>query len=161
MVQGPHPATPAEFISSLHSERDVMRSFVALLENEQQCLLDDQTEQLFELADGKTRIVSQLEGLGKARRQYQTEHGAGSEADDMELWLKNHAAHELPVWIEIRKLASRAQQLNHTNGEMIRVKLRHNQQALAILHNAAQNASLYGPDGQPTLPGKGRTLGSV
>lgn len=160
MTNAPVP-TLAAFISNLHSERDAMRAFVSLLENEQNNLLGAQTDQLLELADGKTRIVNQLTELGSARRQYQATHGEGEETGNMEVWLKARAANELPVWEEIRKLATRAQQLNHTNGEMIRVKLRHNQQALTVLHNAVQNASLYGPDGQPTNPGKGRTLGSV
>lgn len=161
MTSHPAPATLAEFISNLHSERDSMRAFVALLENEQHTLLEGQTDPLLKLADDKTRIVGQLAELGNARRQYQAEHGTAEEAGNMETWLKVHAADELPVWDEIRKLAAHAQQLNHTNGEMIRVKMQHNQQALTVLHNAAQNASLYGPDGQPTVGGKGRSLGSV
>lgn len=152
------PATPEEFVASLHIERDTMRSFVSLLESEQNSLLAGETEQLLALAESKTRTANRLHELGSSRRQFQAAH---SFSDNMENWLKSHASKELPVWSEIRKLADRAQQLNHTNGEMIRVKLRHNQQALNVLHNAAQNASLYGPDGQPNLPGMGRKLGSV
>lgn len=156
------PASLAEFIASLHNERDTMRSFVSLLETEQNALLDGQTEQLLALADTKTKLVSQLTMMGNARKQFQGKHGQGDETENMELWLKSHAPKEQPVWSEIRQLAARAQQLNHTNGEMIQVKLRYNQQALTVLHGAANNATtLYGRDGQPSLPGAGRKLGSV
>ncbi|MBI1175087.1 MAG: flagellar protein FlgN [Sideroxydans sp.] len=159
MADVPVAATLAEFLSNLHTERDAMRSFVSLLETEQHTLLAGETEQLLTLAETKTRTVAQLTGLGNARKQFQA---TLSPSDNMENWLQSHAAQELPVWREIRKLAARAQQLNHTNGEMIRVKLGHNQQALNVLHNAAQSATgLYGRDGQPNLSGMGRKLGSV
>lgn len=159
MANAPAPAALAEFISNLHTERDTMRSFASLLEKEQQALLNGETEQLLTLANTKTRTVTHLNELGTARKQFQAAHDP---AENMESWLQAHAAKELPVWSEIRKLAARAQQLNHTNGEMIGVKLRHNQQALNVLHNAANNAtSLYGRDGQPNLPGSGRKLGTV
>lgn len=161
MFPTPTPATLAEFVSNLHTERDTMRSFVALLETEQHTLIEGQTEQLLALADNKTKTVTRLTEMGTARKQFQAKHDSASEAGNMEIWLKSHAAKELLVWSEIRKLAARAQHLNHTNGELIQVKLRHNQQALTVLHNAAQSASLYGPDGQPSLPGTGRKLGMV
>lgn len=162
MINIPVPATMAEFIANLHNERDTMRSFVSLLETEQNALLEGQAEQLLTLANTKTATVNQLTDLGNARKQFLVKTGKGSEADNIEAWLQTHAPKELPVWSEIRKLATRAQQLNHTNGEMIQVKMRHNQQALSVLHNAANNATtLYGRDGQPSLPGMGRKLGAV
>jgi flagellar biosynthesis/type III secretory pathway chaperone len=52
--------------------------------------------------------------------------------------------------------------MNHTNGELIQIKMRYNTQALAVLVGATQHAAgLYGPDGQTNLPSTGRTLGSV
>lgn len=159
MANFPAPAALAAFIANLHNERDTMRSFVSLLEKEQQTLLEGDAEQLLPLADNKTRMVARLNELGVTRKQFQTAHDA---QDNLINWLKVHAAKELPIWEEIRSLAARAQHLNHTNGEMINTKLRHNQQALSVLHNAANTTtSLYGRDGQPNLPGSGRKLGSV
>jgi flagella synthesis protein FlgN len=160
-MTGIPPATLAEFTASLHSERDTMRSFVSLLEAEQQALLDGQTDQLFSLADQKNQTVARLTQLGNARQQFQARY-CNTGGSSLENWLQAHAAQELPTWNEIRQLAARAQQLNHVNGEMIQIKLRHNQQALGVLHNAANNATtLYGRDGQPSLPGMGKKLGSV
>ncbi|MEI7844152.1 MAG: flagellar export chaperone FlgN [Gallionellaceae bacterium] len=61
----------------------------------------------------------------------------------------------------VSRIGLRAHHLNHTNGEVIQLKLRSNQQALNALLGAAQNTTaLYGRDGQPSLPISGRTLGS-
>ena len=58
-------------------------------------------------------------------------------------------------------LAAHASQLNRFNGELIQVRLRYNQQALHALIGASQQAAgLYGPNGQPSLVGSGRALGS-
>ncbi len=79
-----------------------------------------------------------------------------------ETWLSKNAPQGLVLWQEILQLANRAQRLNQTNGELIQIKMRYNQQALGVLVGATQHAAgLYGPDGQPNLPNTGRTLGSV
>lgn len=155
------PAQLAEFAASLRNEHHALRAFVALLETEQNALVEGQTDELLDLADSKTRLIDQLNQLGAIRKRFQSQHSDPATADNLEAWLRQYAAAELPLWNEMRQLAARAQQLNQTNGELIQVKLRHNQQALAVLHNAAHSASLYGRDGQHNLPGMGRKLGAV
>ena len=155
------PAAVAEITSRLHTERDAWRAFVTLLETEQQALLGGQIEQLLTLAGSKTQAVHELNKLADTR-------SVESEPSGMETWLQTRAADRGQgtegrgqVWRDIRQLSTHAQQLNRTNGELIQSKLRHNQQALTVLHLAARSASgLYGPDGQPSLPTSGRTLGS-
>ena len=154
------PAALAALASHLHTERDALRAFVTLLETEQQALLDGQVEQLLTLADSKTQAAHELKKLGNILRNEMLAHGVGTESGGMETWLQTHAAGSLPVWRDIRQLSTHAQQQNHTNGELIKSKLRHNQQALTVLHIAARSASsLYGPDGQPNLPVSGHILG--
>ena len=156
-------AALADFIARLDIECNTLRAFITLLETEQQTLLGDQADQLPALAERKTQAVHELNELAQARAN--DLHTFGAEAADsgsLETWLQENVADSLSVWREIRQLAMQAQQLNRTNGELIRIRLRHNQQALAALHNAANNASgLYGPDGQPNMTTPGRTLGSV
>ncbi len=135
------PAALAELTSRLHAERDALRAFVTLLETEQQALLDGQIEELLTLASSKTRAVHELNKLADTRSVETEDRGQ--------------------MWRDIQQLSAHAQQLNRTNGELIQSKLRHNQQALTVLHLAARSASgLYGPDGQTNLPTSGRTLGS-
>ena len=156
-------ASTADFIPRLHAERDALKAFVTLLETEQQALLGGYTEQLLTLADSKTQAVHELSKLANVRRNELLARGAKTEAGgSIAAWLQTHAADSLPVWHSIQQLAEQAQHLNRTNGVLIQTKLRHNQQALAALQNAAHSVNgLYGPDGQPHLPTSGRTLGSV
>lgn len=157
------PVALADFVARLDTERNALHAFVSLLETEQQTLLDGQPEQLLTLADSKIQAALELNKLAELRGHDLTALGAatGGAGNSLETWLQANAAGSLPTWHDIRQLAARAQQLNHTNGELIRIKLRHNQQALTALHTAANSTSnLYGPDGQPQLPASGRTLGS-
>lgn len=150
-----------EFPPDLIAERSALRSFVDMLEAEQQALLSEQTEQLQTLADSKIQVVHELNDLIKKRKNKLSSLGINIETGSMEAWLQAHASDSLPVWRDIRQLAKRAQQINHTSGELIKTKLRHNQQALNALHKAAHSANgLYGPDGQPHLATSGRALGS-
>jgi flagellar biosynthesis protein FlgN len=161
VVHSTSPAAAANITSQLQAERTALQAFVALLESEQQALIAGQTEQLLPLADSKTLAVQELNKLANARNNMLLASGAKSGAGGIETWLQAHAAGSLPVWRDIQKLALQSQQTNSSNGKLIQLKLWHNQQALAVLHKAANSAgSLYGPDGQPHISATGRTLGS-
>lgn len=155
-MTGNTPAfTISELPSRLSSERDAMRAFVALLEKEQQSLLHQDAEQLLPIAEAKTAAANKLTELANARRQLMNSADTGA-------WLAQHAPACNALWNEIRKLGAHAHQLNQTNGEVIQLKLRSNQQALTALLGAAKNAAgLYGRDGQPSIAVSGRTLGNV
>lgn len=157
------PATAtADFTTHLHAERDALKAFVTLLETEQQELLSGNTEQLLALADSKVLAAHGLSKLANARSDGLRARAGKIEIGGMAAWLQANSASSLPVWHEILQLAEQAQQLNRTNGVLIQTRLRHNQQALMALQNAANNTSgLYGADGQPRLSAPGRTLGSV
>jgi flagella synthesis protein FlgN len=61
-----------------------------------------------------------------------------------------------------RDLAATARTLNETNGKLIALRMPHNQQALAILVAAANQATItYGPDGQQQTGLGGRMLGKA
>jgi len=155
-----------DFDSRLSAERDALKAFVALLETEQQALIEGHTEQLLALSDSKTQAVHELSKLANARKNDLLMHRVEIAARGIEAWLKIHSANSLSTWQDIQQLAEQLQYLNRTNGTLIQTKLRHNQQALTALHNAASNTAnsthgLYGADGQPHLPSSGRILGSV
>ena len=124
-------------------------------------LVENNTDQLLELAGQKTAQAVSLNELAESRRSLLRKNIPAFSAEAIHAWLETHSAEGLAVWQEIRTLAARAQQINHTNGELIQMKLRHNQKSLAVLSNAVNKANLYGPDGQPSFsPGSGRSLGS-
>lgn len=157
------PATAtADFTSRLHVEREALKAFVTLLETEQQALVSGNNDQLLELAESKVVATQELNKLASMRSESFRALGGKIELGSMTAWLRANAVNSLTVWNDILKLAEQAQQLNSTSGVLIQTRLRHNQQALMALQNAAYSANgLYGPDGQHNLSASGRVLGSV
>lgn len=152
----------AEFASRLDAERTALRAFVSLLETEQQALIVGNVEQLLALSESKAQAVLELNRLAQARKDELFAHGVEIGDGAVRVWLRTNVAGAVPLWEEILKLAEQLQYLNRTNGMLLQTKLRHNQQALTVLHNAANSAhGLYGADGQPRLSSAGRILGSV
>jgi flagella synthesis protein FlgN len=143
----------------LKNESDALRAFIALLENEQQALLTQDSEQLLTLAEAKTQAVNKLTELSNIRRR---QMNINAESLDTVTWIQKNAPSCRGLWDEIREMASRAHHINQTNGEVVQLKLRSNQKALTVLLGTTQSAAgLYGRDGQPNLPVAGRMLGSV
>ncbi len=144
-------------ISLLNKELAELRKFVDLLSSEQQSLLDNDTDSLLTLSETKTLAAGLLMDMSKSRRKSLLKNGI----DTMEVWLAKHAPASQVLWHDIQKFAARAQQINSINGELIQTRMRHNQQALGVLHNASKStAGLYGPDGQANFGNAGRHLGS-
>lgn len=151
----------SQLLAAFSAEHAALRSFVALLEREQGMLVENRTDQLLELSGQKSGDALKLDELAQARRALLKKHLPQLDADAIRTWLAAHNPQGLVVWLEILALAERASQTNRTNGELIQMKLRHNQQTLTVLSNAANKANLYGPNGQPSFsPGSGRSLGS-
>jgi flagella synthesis protein FlgN len=153
---GTNPSS-AEFLSNLNDECAALGAFVVLLEDEQRTLLGQHSEELLPLAESKIRLANRISTLSAARRRYLPE-----DSRNVEEWIRKNSPQALPTWHEARQLAAHVHRLNLTNGELIQIKLRYNQQALGVLYGAAQStAGLYGADGQPNQPSTSRTLGSV
>ena len=162
MSAGAGPASPP-LQHLLAEEAAQLRSFLVLLEQEQQALVGGDVERLLPLATEKNALCARLAQLGEARGKALLAAGLAAERQGMEAWLGRHA--ELGGarrdWQELLVLAEKAGALNQTNGKLIATRLAHNQQALSTLMAAADKAALYGPDGQARPLGGGRSLGSV
>lgn len=142
-------------LEKLNDERDALRTFVVLLEQEQKALIGTDTDALLHLAEQKTKESDKIQDLALARRE------TLPDSLTTEKWLQANSPAGLALWHEIRQLAEQAQRQNHLNGELIQIKMRYNQQALVALVGATQHAAgIYGRDGQPNLPTSGRNLGS-
>jgi flagellar biosynthesis protein FlgN len=153
----PSTSSATEYLSSLNDERTTLCAFVDLLENEQRILLGQHSDELLPLAETKIQYANKIKSLSTARLGY-----LPPDIRNMEEWLKQNIPQALPAWKDTRQLASHVYRLNQTNGELIQIKLRYNQQALNVLFGAAQSAAgLYGADGQTNQPTASRTLGSV
>lgn len=152
--------SPDELLAALAAERAALAGFVTLLEHEQEMLVENRTDPLLALSGQKTGAALALHELAETRRSLLRQHIPQPTADSANAWLARHSQEGLANWQEMLTLAKRAQQLNRTNGELVHMKLRHNQQAFAVLSNAVNRVHLYGPNGHPSFtPGSGRSLG--
>lgn len=162
------PATPPlpGFAQDLNTELKAFQDFVQILQTEQEALVQGDIDSLFELARLKSDKVVLLSQLAEKRNRFLAAQGLDLDRGGMEKWLQQHHTdpnfHFTETWKQLLAAAENAQQLNQINGSMIESRLRHNQQALAVLQSVAnQGVSLYGPDGQTHASGLGRPLGKV
>jgi len=158
---GDAPSPPLQNL--LLEEVAQLRDFLVLLENEQQALAGGDVERLLPLAAEKNELLRRLAQLGEARGKALLAGGLTTDRQGMEGWLERHPepAGARRVWQELLTLAEKAGALNRTNGSLIATRLANNQQALSTLMAAANQAALYGPDGQARPVGGGRRLDSV
>lgn len=153
--------TSSALLTALSTELSALQSFVVLLEREQEMLLGNQTDQLLGLAEQKSNDAIKLNQIAETRISLLQPNIPQLNSQTIQFWLTENQPESLFIWLTIDNLTKHAQQLNQTNGELIQMKLRHNQQALTVLSNAVNKAGIYGKNGQPNFsPGSGRSLGS-
>jgi flagella synthesis protein FlgN len=162
-VSGSAGAPPIPLQNLIAEEVAQLRDFLVLLEKEQQALAAGDVDRLLPLADDKNRLFGRLAQLGEARGQALAAAGFTADRQGMEGWLARqpNANGAGRTWQELLSLAEKARALNEINGKLIASRLADNQQALSALMAAANQAALYGPDGQARPIGSGRSLGSV
>ncbi len=152
----------AQLLAALGEERTAARAFVALLQQEQTLLLENSIDSLLMLAEKKSAQALHLNNLTEMRRTLMSRHLPLLDFSVVKNWLSLNSQEGLSLWMEVRALSEQAQQLNQINGELIQMKLRHNQQTLTALSQAVSQANVYGPDGQTNFSaGTGRSLGNV
>jgi flagella synthesis protein FlgN len=154
-------SSASHLLAVLTAEHSALLDFVTLLEHEQGMLVENLSDQLLGLSEKKSSCALDLNKLAQARLALLQEYIPQLGVETIQVWLGAHSPEGLAIWQKTLDLAKRSRQLNLTNGELIQMKLRHNQQSLVVLSNAVNKANLYGPDGQPNFsPGSGRSLGS-
>lgn len=144
----------------LAEEVRLLGSFVELLHQERQLLQDGTVDALPALAERKSALAGQLADLNGQREKQLAAAGLGSGRPAMEAWLATGPAHRTK-WQKLLELADLARNLNETNGKLVAILMQNNQQALATLLAAGGQLVTYGPDGQQTGGGGGRSFGSV
>jgi flagella synthesis protein FlgN len=150
----------------LREERDGYRAFLDLLKEERAALEGRDPDALLAIAQRKSAEVMRLGRLGEARNQALRAHTGATDLAGIEAWCRKldgaTGRTVLTLWQELLDAARAARTLNEENGALITVRLKHNQQALAILRGAAPSLPpFYGPDGQPCGASSGRPLGKA
>jgi flagellar biosynthesis protein FlgN len=150
-----------QLLAALNAELASLQNFVGLLEREQGMLMENHSDQLLELSEQKSDHVFEQNKLAEDRGALLLQHVPELSTQGIRTLLLAQCPQGLPVWEQIFALAGRAQQLNRITGELIQMKMRHNQQIFFALSNAANKANLYGANGRTDFsPGSGRSLGS-
>lgn len=155
---------PASRLSShLSDELAALRSFVAILQQEQQALVAGDLDRLMPLVVEKTDLAARLGQFAEQRSQMLAAASLPPDRSGMEMWLARLAPADTAhaSWKILLTLTSEAQALNESNGKLIAMRMQHNQQALNVLLAAANQATLYGPDGQTKTTSGGRLFGSA
>jgi len=156
-------ASPADFSASLKAEVEALHQFVTILQSEQNALTEGNIDSLLEISRMKSEQVVRLTQL--SANHFPNQNNVAVIPDDIVQVLQEadpDGQYGLAQnWEKLQELAKQAKHLNSLNGAMIEVQLKHNQQALAILQEAAMQNSLYGPDGHSRGLGTGRQLGKI
>jgi flagellar biosynthesis protein FlgN len=146
-------------ISSLLTEEfALLRDFVSALKSEQELLVGGEIDRLTPILDEKGRLAADLGQRIERRNQALASAGLETDKAGMEAWLAGQTAAARAAtratWEAILTLAREARLLNEINGNLIKTRMQHNQQALSVLQAASNQVLLYGRDGQK-LPGSG------
>lgn len=120
-------------------------------------------DQLTPLVEKKAQIAIRLSEFSEQRKRLLTAAALPATHKGMETWLSRLAPADAArkAWQNLIALTAEAQALNESNGKLIAMRMQHSQQALNVLLAAANQASLYGPDGQTKPSGGGRLFGSA
>lgn len=145
------PFVSVESLSELLvRELSDLKRFCALLEEERKVLGGAQADRLPDIATEKSTLAGQLSQLEARRDELLTRDGFGKGRSGIEAWLTScpHADVERRRWHELLDLALQARDGNETNGRLITLLLKQNQEALSVLLSGGAE-SIYGADGQP------------
>lgn len=120
-------------------------------------------DRLTPLVEEKSRVAVRLSQFAEQRNQLLIAAALPATRSGMETWLSRlgPADPTRKAWQNLIVLTAEAQALNESNGKLIAMRMQHNQQALNVLLAAANQASLYGPDGQTKPSGGGRLFGAA
>lgn len=139
-----------------------LRRFCALIEEERNVLTGAQADRLPDIATKKSSLAGQLSQLETQRDALLTKGGWPKGRSGVEAWLASHPNADVKrQWNELLKLASQARDGNETNGRLINLLLKQNQDALSVLVSGGTE-SIYGSDGQQrSLAAGKRSFGAV
>lgn len=149
------------FLDLLKEEQGLVEKFIAVLQQEQQILVEGAKADLDPVTSEKNRLAGFLAQLDVRRNDFLRTQGISNAREDIERWLLDQDAAATDIWNRFLDSARKAQQLNDLNGKLVAERMSNNQQAIHTLMAATNRPATYGPDGQTTSLGRGRTLGSA
>ncbi|MDX8379474.1 MAG: flagellar protein FlgN [Gallionella sp.] len=150
-----------KLFAAMKAEHLIAQEFVEILIREQALLVENDIDPLLLLAEQKSTHALRLNALTEVRIQLLHTQKNDLTNPTILSWLEHDDPECVTLWKAIFALSAQSLQLNKVNGELIQMKLHHNQQQLDALSSAVSQANVYGPDGQTHYsPGSGRSLGN-
>lgn len=140
-----------------------LKRFCALLDEERKALSGVHADRLPDIAMEKAALAGQLSELETRRDALLTQGGFAKGRQGVEAWLAGCPDPDAARgrWQDLQELATQARDDNETNGKLIGLLLKQNQEALSVLLSGGAE-SIYGTDGQPRRPAAGkRSFGAV
>lgn len=140
----------------LYEESQVITQFTDQLAAEQEALKQGETDTLMQFAEQKGKLAVHLESLAMERNAWLKAHGYPTDQHGMQIWCKENAKETIALeqWAGTLAMAAKAKELNRLNGELIKIHLKHNAQALQALKRSDTSLGLYGPDGKSESEGQ-------
>lgn len=148
-------------VATVAEEGRALRAFLDILEREYEALQGQQFDALFGLAEEKNVACTGLGKLSMQRSQALAAAGVAPGRVACDAYMQLPSSGTAAAWADLIALTSRARELNQRSGTLISAQLQHNQQALAVLLSAADQAALYGADGQSHAAPSARHFGSA
>ena len=156
-------AGDASVLQPIAEEATAIKRFVDLLKLEQTSLSNGNTDDLLDFAEQKSELATQLNNLAAQRSALLVAQGFSADRAGVEAWCADHSSEKEAgtSWSELLSVAAEARELNRLNGELIRMRMQYNTNALEALRGGKNALDLYGPDGQSTPPGHSRIYDAV
>ena len=146
---------------SLKEETQAAGELLELLRKEQDRLIAADIDGLTAVTEDKTRLINRLSELAGRRYQALSQAGFDARESGMAAWIADKApASAKQSWNTLLDMVRQAKELNRINGSLIGKHLVRNQGALAVLQGGSPqgNQTLYGPNGQSSIPSSARGL---
>jgi flagella synthesis protein FlgN len=144
-----------DFTQLLAAEIAAVQRFIALLQEEQRQLRENEIDALENTTSSKLQLAGELEAIGEARRVHLSQLGFSQEdGHSVENWLITQGNPRLlQAWHTLQNLAREAKSLNERNGQCIALLSRNTREQLNALTGQQANGIFYKPDGQ-AAPGE-------
>jgi flagella synthesis protein FlgN len=149
---------PGSPTSTLNEELTLITALTGLMQQEQECLVAANADELNALTPHKAHLVAQMAELARQRHAHLA--GCGFEAGEagMEAWLASAERADTALWQELLAQTRTAKELNRVNGMLINKQMTHNQSIMNAMRTPAGGAqtTIYDPSGQSKTTGPSR-----
>jgi flagella synthesis protein FlgN len=145
--------------TTLRDEQALLDSLFELMKQEQQFLVDADSDSLAAITPQKSSLVQQMAVLARQRLEALGAAGFAAREAGMEDWLASSGDEAARgSWLALLERTREAKELNRVNGMLINKQMMNTQLVLNAMRTpaGAADTGIYGPGGQTTAGGPSR-----